>query len=190
MLILVRHGRTEANARGLLLGRLDPTLDEVGRRQAAGLAKALPHDGRVVCSPLRRTRETAAAFGLPVTVDERWIELDYGVWDGKPIKDIDVEQWAAWRADPAFAPKGGESLRDVGERVRVACNALMDEAAERDVIVVSHVSPIKAAVAWALDVDDAITWRLFLAPASVTRIATDRGTPSVHTFNESVLPVE
>ena len=61
MLIIVRHGRTAANASGLLLGRADPELDELGRRQAAAVAAALPPVDRVVASPLRRAQETAAA---------------------------------------------------------------------------------------------------------------------------------
>ena len=72
MLIIVRHGRTEANASGLLQGRrINPGLDELGRRQVAALAAALPGVERVVASPLLRTQETAAAFGLPVEIDER-----------------------------------------------------------------------------------------------------------------------
>ena len=82
MLIVVRHGRTDANASGLLLGRrLDPGLDALGEQQAAALAAAVPRPARVISSPLQRTRQTAAAFGCPVEVDERWIELDYGALD-------------------------------------------------------------------------------------------------------------
>src|SRR3546814_20774869 len=82
MLIVVRNGRTEANAQGLLLGRrLDPELDELGRRQAATPAGAIEGASRVVSSPLRRARQTAEAIGLPVEVDERWGEMDYGSLD-------------------------------------------------------------------------------------------------------------
>ena len=74
MLVVVRHGQTDANARGLLLGRADPALSPLGRRQAAALAAIVPVEGRVIASPLARTMETASAFGRPVEVDERWIE--------------------------------------------------------------------------------------------------------------------
>lgn len=185
MLIVVRHGRTPANASGLLLGRrLDPGLDDLGRRQVDALAQALPAPDRVISSPLLRTRETAAAFGHPVELDDRWIELDYGTLDGTPLRDVPVEVWAAWRADPDLAPGGGESLAVLGERVRSACDELADEAAERDVLVVTHVSPVKAALAWALGVGDEVAWRAFVAPASITRIAiTVEGRPSLHVFN-------
>lgn len=186
MLIVVRHGRTDANASGLLLGRrLDPGLDDLGRRQAEALARVLPGDARVVASPLRRTRETAEALGRRVEVDERWIELDYGDLDGTPLRDVPRDVWAGWQADPSWAPPGGESLTDLGARIRAACGALAEECAERDVIVVTHVSPVKAAVAWALDVGDHISFRTFVSPASVTTIATTLGRPSLHGFNVS-----
>lgn len=185
MLLVVRHGRTEANAAGLLLGRADPDLDEVGRRQAAALAGAVTGATRVVCSPLRRSRATAEALGLPVTVDERWIELDYGAWDGTPVVGVDAATWSAWRADTAFAPPGGESLADLGRRVRAACDDLRDEARRADVVVVTHVSPIKAAVAWALRVGDEVAWRLHVAPAAVARIAVRDTGPVVTAFNDT-----
>ena len=184
MLIIVRHGRTEANATGLLLGRrLDPSLDDLGRRQAEALAAVVPASARVVSSPLRRTRETAEAFGRPVEVDERWVELDYGELDGTPLREVPRDVWAGWQADPTWAPEGGESLTDLGERVRGACASLAEEAAERDVVVVTHVSPVKASVAWALGVGDEISFRAFVAPASVTTIATHAARPSLHSFN-------
>jgi broad specificity phosphatase PhoE len=141
---------------------------------------------RVVCSPLRRARETAAALGLPVTVDERWVELDYGELDGRPITDVPADLWTRWRADVDFAPPGGESLAALGVRVRAACEELAAEAAEADVVVVSHVSPIKAAVAWALGVGDELSWRLHVAPASVTRIAVRDGRGVLTAFNWTV----
>jgi broad specificity phosphatase PhoE len=184
VLILVRHGRTDANASGLLLGRrLDPALDDLGARQAAALRSLVGGAARVVTSPLRRTRETAAALGLPVEVDERWIELDYGTFDGTPMRDLPAETWAAWREDLAFVPGGGESLAALGARIRTACDALAAEAAERDVVVVTHVSPIKAAVAWALGVGDEVVWRMWCAPGSVTEIATAGPSPSLRSYN-------
>src|SRR5215210_6447011 len=124
MLVLVRHGRTTANASGLLLGRADPPLDEHGVGQAAALAAVVAGARRVVCSPLRRAQETAAALGLPVEVDDRWIELDYGELDGRPIPEVPADLWARWRADVHFAPPGGESLAALGGRVRAACEDL------------------------------------------------------------------
>jgi broad specificity phosphatase PhoE len=184
MIIVVRHGRTEANASGLLLGRLDVPLDETGRRQAELLAAAVGPVDRVITSPLQRARDTAAAFDRPVEVDERWIELDYGELDGTAIVDVPSELWRSWRADPGFEPPGGESLASLGGRVRAALVDLQDAARRETIVVVSHVSPIKAAVAWALGVGDEVTWRLYVAPASITRMGVAERGPVLQTFNE------
>jgi broad specificity phosphatase PhoE len=197
MIYLVRHGRTAANARGLLLGRADPELDDEGRRQATALSQLLQTDcaGRatqVVSSPLKRCRQTAetiaAGLGGDVTVDDRWIEMDYGEFDGMPVASVTTETWAHWMGDVAWAPPGGESLADLGTRVRQACRELVGvetETPDKDVIVVTHVSPIKAAVAWTLGVGDEVAWRLFVAPASVTRLNATGSRRSLHSFNET-----
>jgi broad specificity phosphatase PhoE len=186
VLLLVRHGRTAQNAARRLLGQLDVPLDELGRRQAQALGsvEVLRGASRVISSPLIRARETAACFGLPVTVDDRWTEINYGIYDGAAV-DAAPELWRQWGRDTGFVPEGGESLRTLGARVRQACEELWPEAADRDVIVVTHVSPIKAAVAWALGVGDETSWRMFLDVASLTRIGQGGSGPSLRTFNET-----
>ena len=191
MIVVVRHGRTAANAGGLLVGRADAPLDAEGDRQVAALARVCAELDvtRVVTSPLARCRATAgavaAAVGSPVVVDERWIELDYGELDGVPLAELPPALWSAWRSDPAWAPPGGESLAELGVRVRSGAEALAGEAADHDVVVVSHVSPIKAAVAWALGVGDEVAWRMWVATASITRIGCGGATPSLRSFNET-----
>jgi broad specificity phosphatase PhoE len=184
-LYVVRHGRTEANASGLLLGRADPELDEVGRAQAARIAAALPPGARVVSSPLARCRQTAEALAAHPETDDRLLEMDYGDFDLTPVAEVSDEVWAVWRSDPDFRPPNGESHRELGERVGAVLDELCADAASGDVIVVTHVSPIKASLAWALGVGIEVSWRCFVAQASITRIGvTDRG-PSLHTFNQT-----
>jgi len=185
MLIVVRHGRTAANAAGQLLGRRDVPLDATGRVQAHALAAAVGRVDLVITSPLQRARETAEAFGQPVHVDDRWLELDYGLWDGVANKDVPAEMWANWRTDLDFAPPSGESLRSVGQRVREACAEIAVAAARRDVVVVTHVSPIKAAFGWALGVGDEVSWRCFVAPASIMRIGVGPNGASLRSFNDT-----
>jgi probable phosphoglycerate mutase len=192
VLILVRHGESVANAQGLLLGRTDAELTDAGRAQARA-ARALVQ-GPVVevrSSPLRRALDTAdlLALGPPVTVDERFIEVDYGEFECQPLGGIPAEVWQRWQLDRDFRPEGGETLAEVDRRVALACEALFatEGAGARrtdgDVVVVSHVSPIKAAVAWALGTVD-LYWRLHLRTASVTRIGWNRNAPILHSFNE------
>ncbi len=192
MLILVRHGESTGNADGLLLGRLDAPLTERGLAQARSLRASVADATRVIASPLARARATADALdtGLPVEIDERWIEVDYGAYDGQPLGDVPSEVWAHWRTDPAFRPPGGESLAEAGIRVRAACEELfaVDGEGARgpgSVVVVSHVSPIKAATCWALGLGDRGAWRLYLATASVTRIGWGADGPVLNRYNQT-----
>jgi broad specificity phosphatase PhoE len=195
VLVLVRHGETEANAERRLLGRAESPLTDKGRAQARALGELLGPVGRLLSSPLGRALRTAEALGLPVPVevDERWVEVDYGTYDGQRLGDVPAEVWQQWRRDPTFRPPGGESLAELGARVRDACEELFSEAgtggrAETDVVVVSHVSPIKAAVAWALGDDDGLAWRLQLATASVTVIGWGPTGPVLHRYNLTADP--
>ena len=88
MLFVVRHGQTAANAAGQLLGRADVALTDIGREQAKALAAAVGPVDRVISSPLQRARQTAAAFASPVEIDDRWTELDYGIYDERPLADV------------------------------------------------------------------------------------------------------
>ncbi len=185
MLLLLRHGRTTANARGLLQGRVDNPLDELGHQQAAAAAASIGSVDRVVASPLRRAQDTAAAFGLPVETDERFIELDYGEWEEKPVRDVPASTWQQWRSDLDFRPPGGETLNELGLRVRSALDDYTASASSSNVLIVSHVSPMKAASAWALGVDDMATWRMYLAQASLCRIAVADGVPRLLEFNST-----
>jgi broad specificity phosphatase PhoE len=190
MLIVVRHGRTHVNAAGRLLGHLDPPLDVEGGQQAEAVARVLASSpvARVVASPLLRARQTAeavaAACGLPVDVDDRWIEMDYGELDGVAMADVPRETWGQWRSDPTFAPPGGESLASVAERVSLACTELGELARHDNVVVVTHVSPLKAAVSWALGAGPDVSWRTFVSPGSITRIDVGSGDPVLRSFNE------
>jgi broad specificity phosphatase PhoE len=195
MLFLARHGQSTANLGGLLAGRTDSPLTVLGRRQAASSGEALaaalaerpPGEGslRLLSSPLVRARDTAGEIArclrerlgevAEVEVDARFVELDYGELDGTALAAVDPATWATWRSDPSWRPPGGETLLEVDERVRAACDELWPAAASGDVIVVSHVSPIKAAVTWALDIGVETTWRMSLGVASICRIGTSRG---------------
>jgi probable phosphoglycerate mutase len=191
LIVLVRHGETVANAGGLLQGRRDLGLTERGRRQAAALAVALApvcaRGATVVTSPLRRARETAEAFGRPARVDERWIELDYGEFDGRGALETRAALRQGWH-DPDWAPPGGESLAAVSRRVEAACEefATLHDPSAPDVIVVTHVSPIKATAAWALGTGPEVAWRMFVDLASITTVAIGEGRiPLLTSFNQT-----
>lgn len=185
MLILARHGRTEANARGLLQGHMDLPLDDEGERQAAAIGRSLGRVDAVISSPLLRARQTAAHIDGPLTIDERWIELDYGALDGMPLKDVPRDLWATWRADVTYAPGGGESILALVQRLTPALQELAEQAHEGTVVVVTHVSPIKAALAWTLGAPPELAWRSHLDQAALTRIVFGGFGPVLHGFNET-----
>jgi broad specificity phosphatase PhoE len=95
MLILVRHGESTGNAEGLLLGRIDAPLTERGMAQANTVGPRVAGATRLISSPLRRARDTAEALGIDasIEIDERWIEVDYGEFDGRPLGAVPDEVW-------------------------------------------------------------------------------------------------
>jgi broad specificity phosphatase PhoE len=191
MLLLVRHGRTAWNRDGRLVGRTDVALDDVGEAQAGRVGARLGPVAELRTSPLSRARVTAELLGAGVgpVVDDAFVELDYGSSEGLTLDAVDPAHWARVREDAETRWPGGESLADVQARVAVACAALFSRdghGARRDdgdVVVVSHVSPIKAAVCWALGADPTVAMRLQLDNGSITTIAWRRGTPVLLSYN-------
>jgi probable phosphoglycerate mutase len=100
-ILLLRHGQTNDNARGVLQGHSETNLNALGREQADALATRLstfvPTVDALVVSDLARARETAApverALGLRARVDPRWRERGFGEFEGRTIADAE-----AWRA--------------------------------------------------------------------------------------------
>ncbi len=197
--LMLRHGRTELNATGRLSGRGDHSIDARGvlqaRAAAASMALEFAEHGDeevlMVTSPLKRCRETAeevatalGGIATDLKVDERFIEMDYGEWEGRPLAEIPAQTWLDWQQDPEFAPPGGESLAEVTARVSAGLADLATGNAG-PVVVVSHVSPIKAAVVTALATGESITWRMRLSNASTTRISVGQQRSTLLSFNET-----
>ncbi|MFW0773051.1 histidine phosphatase family protein [Paenarthrobacter nitroguajacolicus] len=197
--ILVRHGRTTANATGLLAGRSDGvSLDEVGREQAAlmaGRLAAVPLVG-VVSSPLERCRQTTQFIldqqaGSPYApVDMDLTECDYGQWQGRMLADLATEDlWPVVQSQPsAVVFPGGESMAAMQARA-VAAIRRHDAAFEAEYgpgavwAAVSHGDIIKSVLADALGMHLDLFQRISVGPASVSivRYGTDR--PTVYATN-------
>jgi broad specificity phosphatase PhoE len=125
MLVAVRHGQTDWNAEQRFQGHLDIPLNAVGCRQAETLRSRLAGNSfdAAYSSPLRRALATAEiiAADLPVSVDDRLIEIHHGSWQGRTKQDI-AEQWPVewkwWNTEPQrFTPPGGEAVESVRGRV-------------------------------------------------------------------------
>jgi broad specificity phosphatase PhoE len=173
--VLLRHGDTRLTPERRFsgTGSGDPGLSPVGRdqtRRAArgALLRSTPFTA-LVCSPLRRCRETAAIVAdeldLPVTVEDDLREADFGAWEGLTFDEAaerDPEHHRAWLADPTLPPPGGESFDSVAERVREGLDAVVAAHPGETVVLVSHVTPIKMALRFALDAGPQMLYRLHL----------------------------
>ena len=195
--ILARHGRTAANATGVLAGRSKGVrLDDTGTAQARATAERLVGLtlAAVVSSPLERCRETAKLLvpGTRVVAERRLTECDYGDWTGQELKRLAKEPlWRTVQSQPSAARfPAGESLQEMSSR---AVSAVRERDAEVEAVVgahgvwlaVSHGDVIKAILADALGMHLDAFQRLMVDPASLSVITYTPHRTFVHTVNSS-----
>lgn len=157
---LLRHGEPEGAGR--LIGRTDAPPTVAGITACADQARDLGPEV-LIASDLSRARLAGEAIslatGVPLSIDPRWRELDFGAWDGLAPGDIDDAALARFWDDPdVHAPPGGECWSALVHRVVAAIGDL----AARPTLVVTHAGAMRAALAvlcgfglrqtWALDV--------------------------------------
>ncbi|MEO7006028.1 MAG: MSMEG_4193 family putative phosphomutase [Terrimesophilobacter sp.] len=197
--ILVRHGRTTANANGVLAGRAAGIrLDQIGRGQAARTAQrlAVVPVVAVVSSPLERCRQTARVIldhqtETPMAlVDKGITECDYGQWQGRALRELAKEElWTVVQTQPSAAEfPGGESLAAMQARA-VAAIRRHDAAFESQHgpgavwVAVSHGDIIKSILADALGMHLDLFQRISVAPASVSIVRYGVNRPEVLSTN-------
>ena len=152
---LARHGETDENVAGRILGRRDPPLSETGVAQAEALAALLGDAGiaAIWSSPLERARRTAdvvgTALGIEPVILDALIESDRGDWEGRLVADLARDSPALHAAflaaDPSFRFPGGESLAEQRQRTRAALATVA--AGPLPALVVAHAGTIRAALA-------------------------------------------
>ena len=189
--LLIRHGRTSSNANGTLAGWTEGvSLDEVGRRQAADLARRLSGlPVRVlVSSPLQRCVETAQILatslgGIPVRTDDRLGECRYGSWTGGSLKELAKEPlWRIVQDQPSAArfPDGetfaGESIAEMQARglqaVReIDASVRADDGPHALWALVSHGDVIKSVLADAAGAHLDSFQRILVGPASLSVVS-------------------
>jgi probable phosphomutase (TIGR03848 family) len=184
--ILVRHGRTDANATGRLAGRTPGVrLDATGTEQAARVGERLSAVplAALVSSPLERCRDTAAEIvrarpdRIRVARERGLVECDYGEWQGRMLKDLAKEPlWRTVQTQPSAAAfPGGESLSAMQTRAVEAVRR-RDAAVEAEHgagavwVAVSHGDIIKSVLADALGMHLDLFQRIHVDPASVSVI--------------------
>ena len=140
-LYIARHGETAWNVENRVSGRTDIPLTERGMEQARLLAKNAMDKGIevIIASPLLRARQTAQAvsdaIGIPVEIDERLIELDFGIFEGGPRTDPDFQYTRA--QFPTRYP-GGESAFQLAHRVYGCLEDVKKKYAGKTVLLVCH----------------------------------------------------
>jgi probable phosphomutase (TIGR03848 family) len=199
--ILVRHGRSTANASGVLAGRLPGVkLDDRGHEQATatGARLAQVRLAVAVTSPLERCKQTARAITaqqaapLTLTSERKLSECDYGAWQGRPIKDLAKEPlWKIIQSQPSAATfPGGESMRAMQDRAVEAVrrhDRLVEEEHGPGAVwlVVSHGDVIKAILADALGTHLDLFQRIHVDPASASIVRYTDARPYVLGTNTS-----
>lgn len=177
-LLLLRHGQTELSIGRRYSGRGNPVLTEVGVQQAKAAAVRIAGRGgiaAVLSSPLLRAQQTATAvadaLGVPLTVHEGLIETDFGQWEGLTFAEAAQAfpaEHRAWLSDTSVPPPGGESFDTVHRRVRKARDEIISTYGGANVVLVSHVTPIKSLLRMALDSGPSLLYRLHLDLASLS----------------------
>ncbi len=146
---LVRHGEVH-NPQRVLYGRLpDYHLSAAGQQMARAAASHIASLGRAVtvlrCSPLERTRESAAPFaellGREVVLDERVIE-PANVFEGRRMRAALMNPLNWWHLRRPSRPSWGEPYASIAARMHEAMDAAWDAAAGADAVIVSHQAPI------------------------------------------------
>ncbi|CUR59960.1 putative phosphoglycerate mutase [metagenome] len=197
--ILVRHGRTTANATGVLAGRTAGVrLDDVGQQQAKATGERLGVVplAAVVTSPLERCRQTATAIlaaqagEAKATPERGLLECDYGEWQGEQLKVLAKHAlWPSIQAQPSSVTfPGGESMVAMSSRaisaVRRHDAAIAAEHGDAaSWVAVSHGDIIKAIVADALGMHLDLFQRINIDPASITIIRYTAARPYVLSVN-------
>ncbi|MGH3916212.1 MAG: bifunctional RNase H/acid phosphatase [Pseudonocardiaceae bacterium] len=177
-LLLLRHAQTEYSAQRRYSGRRDLPLTELGQRQAAAAATRLSSTAgvaAVISSPTLRANQTAKpvadALGVPLLVHDGLIETDFGAWEGLTFaeaRDRDPDLHTRWITDTSVAPPKGESMDTVHRRVRQTRDQLITEHGAATLILITHVTPIKALLRMALDAGPSLLHRLHLDLASLS----------------------
>ncbi len=181
---LIRHGETQWNAERRVQGRTDVPLHDVGREQAALTGRRLADNrfGAVYSSDLVRARETAEIIvaasntgPYEIVFDERLREVSFGTLEGKTWIEMDgidgVREAVQSERNLDFAPPGGESYRQMLDRLGAFAEMVKERHANEDVLVIGHGAAFRALAVRMLDLPDETFWSLSgLRSASISRI--------------------
>lgn len=180
LLTIVRHGQTSANVDGVWHGSTNTALTDHGRRQAAAVGAHIAANyqpiAHVYASPLDRAHQTARAIATPLgltpILDDELVEFDLGDWEGMKFKELTEEKrlFQNMSADPHFAPHGGESPKQVGDRIAGALTRLAAAHPGERIVVVSHGAALTIALGLLLDHHYA-EWNRMMKNCAISELA-------------------
>ncbi|MCY3709986.1 MAG: MSMEG_4193 family putative phosphomutase [Caldilineaceae bacterium] len=193
-LFLIRHGENEWTERGALAGRTPSVpLNEKGKEQAQQIAERLKDQpiSAVYSSPLLRCLETAqplaAALDLSVSVEPGILEVDYGEWRGGELKELSKRpEWRLVQVFPGgFRFPGGETLREVQNRVITTLERIRTEHTGEVVAVFAHGDVLRTSLAYYLGTPLDLFQRIQISTASISLVVFHRFGPSILAMNDS-----
>lgn len=181
LIVFLRHGQAKNNTDRVLAGRTPgiPLTDDgiIQAKQAAELASKM-NISKIYTSPIQRARQTAKIVGERISVDpiqdDRLIELDTGKFTGMKFNDIFASHGNVfmkfYSGDLELAHNGVETFAEVQKRVMDIIQHVCDHTDE-NILLVTHMDPIKAALSIILDLKPQVLFELVIANASLTVLA-------------------
>ena len=177
-IIFLRHGQAKNNTDRILAGRTEGVpLTEVGEQQAQHTAELLEHMNisAIYSSPIQRAKHTAEIVGkhnsLDVTIDERLIELDMGKFTGMAYDEIFNDHGNVfmkfYQGDLEIAHNGVETFDEVKKRVLGIVDHVIENHPDQNVVLVTHMDPIKAMLSTIVDLSPTNLFELIIANASL-----------------------
>lgn len=177
-IIFLRHGQAKNNVERILAGRTKGIpLTEIGIKQAEHTAELLEHMNisAIYSSPIQRAKHTAEIVGehnsLDVTIDERLIELDMGKFTGVPYDEIFTSHGNVfmkfYNDELEIAHNGVETFTEVKKRVLGVVDHVIEKHPDENVVLVTHMDPIKAMLSTIVDLSPTNLFELIIANASL-----------------------
>ena len=177
-IIFLRHGQAKNNLERILTGRTPGVpLTEKGIDQAEKAAKFLEHMNisAIYSSPIERAKHTAEIVGkhnsLDVTIDDRLIELDMGKFTGVPYDEIFTSHGNVfmkfYNGELEIAHNGVETFSEVKKRILGIVDHVIENHPDQNVVLVTHMDPIKAMLSTVIDLTPTNLFELIIANASL-----------------------
>jgi 2,3-bisphosphoglycerate-dependent phosphoglycerate mutase len=200
LVILMRHGQADNNVNRILVGRhVESHLTEFGKNQVLDTAKYLKEISidKVLVSPVVRTVETAEIvcgyLGVSYEIDERLYEIELGKLVGMNYEEIILKYGNLFlqfytENDAALTHYGVESFASIKQRIKNILDEITDRYTNKNVLMISHLDPIKAAISILLDLKPETLYRWHIRNASLTILKNDERVYSLTGVNVMGMP--